>query len=324
MPRAVQSIADLALDTIHVGGPQTLDALVDVAVSAGRTHARDPRRAVTAALDPHPGLLRGSDDRWFSLADQLEGAIFTCRLTGLERRNEVVLLREGLYLVERLTLRGRPFIRDGDVHLDFVGEFFELPYVPDRRDHESDDGTREFDIAEDTASEILDFLRELGVPYGVPENEALLDFLVETRSLRLIHGPAGWLPRIRHDGLVGITMRGGRIDTIALDRRDVRGPHVALAGTRVAALARRVIGPDPSWFGPPTMELAELLELVATDAPEVLRRPLPPIPEVLERAGLEVVDGLVGHAGTDWNALGYHDDLDPASAWGYVAPDLPS
>lgn len=317
------TIAEIALATIGDRGPQSLDALVDVVVSAGRTRARDPNRAVTSALDAYPGLVRGWDDRWYSLAHQLEGAIFTSRPTSLERRNDVLFLRDGMHLVERLAIRRRPFVRHGDVHLDFVGDFFDLPYLEEGEPY-GEDTLIDLDIADETAAELTGFLREIGVPYGISDDQMLYEFVVESRYDRLLHGPAGWLPTIRHDGLIGVTLRAGVFDTIALDRRDIRGPHVALAGTRMAALAHRIIGPDPSWFGPAVLELSDLLELIATDAPETLRRPLPPIPEVLERAGLEVVDGLVGHAGTDWDALGYISGLDPASAWGFEPPDRPS
>lgn len=319
MPRSSPTIADLALAAITDRGPQALDALVEVAVSAGRTRARDPHRAVTVALEANPRLLQGWDGRWYSLIRQLEGAIFTCRPTTLERRNDVLLLRDWMHLVERLALRTVPFVRGGDVHLDFVGDFFDLPFVEDDDPYEEPEPF-EFTLAEDTATELTGFLREIGVPYDVPDDQMLMEFLIESRYSRLLHGPDGWLPLIRHDGLVGVTVVDGQLETIGLDRRDVRGPHVSIAGARMAALARRVLGPDPSWFGPATMELSDLLELIATDAPDTLHRPLPPLPEVLERAGLEVVDGLVGHAGTDWNALGYRDELDPASAWGYEPP----
>ena len=122
------------------------------------------------------------------------------------------------------------------------------------------------------AGDVMSLVRELGRPYGEDDADGLIEFLEEMRYAFLLSGPPGWLPPIRHDGLLGIGLRDGQITTTALDRRDVRGPHVALAGVRMAAIARRVIGPDPSWFGPEVMELRELLELVAAEAPEVFRR----------------------------------------------------
>ena len=102
-----------------------------------------------------------------------------------------------------------------------------------------------------------------------------------------------------------------------MDRREVRGSHVGIVGAAIAKLARLVIGPDASWFGPPYLTLEELLLLVATEAPQLLRRPLPPISEVIERGGLEVNRGLVGHPGTDWVAVEYAIDPAPQEAWGF-------
>ena len=94
-------------------------------------------------------------------------------------------------------------------------------------------------------------------------------------------------------------------------------PHVGIVGAGLARLARLVIGPDPSWFGPPVIAIGELLELAATEAPDLLRRPLPPISEVIERGGLEVRHGLVGHRGTDGVAVESAFAPPPQEAWGY-------
>jgi hypothetical protein len=97
---------------------------------------------------------------------------------------------------------------------------------------------------------------------------------------------------------------------------------VDAAGIRLARLAQRMIGPDPSWFGPPVVSLEEVLELVATEAPELFHRPLPPFAEVVRRGGLEVEDGLVGHPGTDWDQVRWAESPDPEDAWGFEPPDV--
>jgi hypothetical protein len=298
------TIADEILRTIQARGPQDLDDLTKVVVDAGLTRAKDPRRAVTAAIDIHPAFLRDWDGRWCSIDDQLNGTIFTRRPTPLELYYGVILMVEDLHLVERLAMRGRPHIGGGEVHLDYAGDFFDLD-EPDGPEDDSDtEGFRDDD--------------ELG---RYDADRAALD---EMRYLRLLDGPPGWLPSVRVDGLIGITFRDGAIEAVALDRRDVRGPQVGLAGSRIVALARRFIGPDPSWFGPPAVTIEELLELVATEAPEILRRPLPPLSEVIERAGLEVVGGMVGHLGTDWEAIELAPPVTPQEAWGFDPPDTPA
>lgn len=315
MSRRGPTIATEALRLVHERGPQELDALATEIVRAGLTRAKDPRRAVLAAIDIKADFLRDWAGRWCSLADQLEGAMFTHRPTSLELQNEVVILPDDLSLVERFALPGRPFARGGEAHLDFVGEFFGLPDPYDDFDRELDDDPDALDG--ERFDELLTFARESGVPYALDDEAAVGVFLDASRYQQLLHGPPGWLPPLAPGDLLGIRIRDGGIETLAVDRRDVRGAHVGIVGAGVARLARLVIGPDASWFGPPVVTIEELLELAATEAPELLRRPLPPISEVLERSGLEVRHGLVGHPGTDWAAVESSFAPPPQEAWGF-------
>jgi hypothetical protein len=315
MPRRGPTIASEVLRWVHERGPQDLDALVAATVRAGLTHAKDPRRAVVAAIDYKPDFLRDWDGRWCVLADQLEGAIFTHRPSSLELRSEVVILPDDLYLIERFALPGRPFVRGGETHLDYVGEFFGLPDPYDDFEVEPDDGAGSLD--RELFDELLTFARENGVPYAFDDEAAVSTFLEACRYQQLLHGPAGWLPPLAPGDLLGIRISGGAIETVAVNRRDVRGAHVGIVGAGLARLARLVIGPDASWFGPPVISLGELLELTATEVPDLLRRPLPPISEVLERGGLEVRHGLVGHPGTDWATIESGFAPPPQEAWGF-------
>ena len=129
MARRGPTIAETALDPIRAQGPLTLDELVPQVVDAGRTRANDPRSAVQAAIGTNPGFLESLDGHWCSLAIQVEGAVFAARLTALERREEIVLARSGLSLVERLLTRGaRPLAGGGEVHLDSFSDYFDLPW----------------------------------------------------------------------------------------------------------------------------------------------------------------------------------------------------
>lgn len=313
MPRRGPTIASEVLRLVHERGPQELDALVAEIVRAGLTRARDPRAAVLAAIDIKPDFLRDWDGRWCSLADQLEGAMFTHRLTSLELRTEVVILPDDLCLVERFALRGRPFAGGGDVHLDFVGEFFGLPDPYDDL-HLDDDAE---DLDEELFDELLTSARERGVPYALDDEAAVEVFLDARRYQQLLHGPPGWLPPLAPGDLLGIRIHDGAIETLAVDRRDVLGAQVGVAAAGLAKLARLVIGPDASWFGPPTIAIEDLLRLAATEAPELLRQPLPPISELLVRGGLEVEHGLVGHPGTDWAGVEFSIAPLPQVAWGF-------
>ncbi len=316
MPRRGPTIAETALELIRERGPMPLEGLVPAIVAAGRTRAKDPQAAVRTAIGYNPAFLEGPDGRWFSLADQLEGAMFTVRLTSLERREEIVLVRDDLSLVERLAPHAHQ-VRSGDsVHLDYLGDYFDLPLLD-----EDDVVDVRAEIGDETAGILLGFLDELGMPPGNDE-ENLREFLWETRFTHVLHGPPGWMPVLGTRQLLGITVSGGTISAVGLDRRAVTGVHVDAAGIRLARLAQRVIGPDPSWFGPPVIELAELLELAATEAPDIFRRPLPPFVEVVRRGGLEVEDGLVGHPGTDWDQVRWAESPDPEDAWGFEPPDV--
>ncbi len=91
------------------------------------------------------------------------------------------------------------------------------------------------------------------------------------------------MPDLEADQLLGLRIEAGEVRATAVDRRDVAGPHVDAAARRIAGIARRAIGPDASWFRPP-VTIETLLGWVATEAPELLRRPLPPITDVLSAA----------------------------------------
>jgi hypothetical protein len=316
MPRPGPTIADTALALIRERGPLSLDALVPEIVAAGRTRARNPRAAVRAAIDVDPAFLQARDGRWCSLVDQLDGAIFASPLTSVERRDEIVFVRDHLGLVERLALRERPLVGGGTVHLDFFGDFFDLPWPTP----ELDEADMYQLLGPELATEMLGFLAELGLPPDVDEEDALRDMVWEMRGVRVLHGPDGWLPALGSRQLLGIRVRAGVLETEALDRRDISGSHVGIAAARVARLARLVIGSEEPMAEPGAIALEDLLELIATDLPELLHRPLPPIAELAERGGLEVREGWVGLPGTDWEATGLLPPIDVVDAWGFEPP----
>ena len=316
MPKRGPTIAETVLELIHERGPMTVDELVPPIVAAGRTRAKNPQNAVRAAIAYKPAFIENPDGRWHSLADQLEGAVFTVRLTSLERQEEIVVLRDDLALVQLLAPLPHQALGGDGIHLDYLGDYLDLPLLD-----EDDVGDVRAQIDAETADLLLGFLDELGMPPG-DDDEQLRDVLWETRFTKVLHGPPGWMPVLGKRQLLGLAIRGGVIEPLALDRRAVTGIHVDAAGIRVARLAQRVIGPDPSWFGPPVVPIDELLELVAMEAPELFRRPLPPFEEVVRRGGLEVEDGLVGHPGTDWDRVRWLESPDPEDAWGFEPPDI--
>ena len=131
MPRRGPTIAETVLELIRERGPMTLDALVPPVVAAGRTRAKDPQSAVRTAIAYNRAFIESPDGRWHSLADQLEGAVFTARLTSLERREEIVLVRDDLALVERLAPHSHQVRSEDMVHLDYLGDYLDLPLLDD-------------------------------------------------------------------------------------------------------------------------------------------------------------------------------------------------
>lgn len=313
MARGGPTIADTVLALIRERGPMTIEALTAEIVAAGRTQSRNPRAAVSAAIGAKRGFVQAWDARWCALEVQLEGAMFSTPITRLEREDEIVVVRDHLSLLERVVPWSHEPRVDADVHMDLLADFFDLPYPTD--DVLTSDLREE--LGNDLADGLLGFLAELGLPARRDEADTLAELLWEIRHEQILHGPPGWMAPVRPGQLLGIRFAARRVETVALDPRQLKGVHVELAATRVAALARLVIGPDPSWFGPPVIALEELLELVATEAPEILRRPLPPFSEVVLRAGLEVEDGYVGHRGTNWDAWRWSEPARAGEAWGY-------
>ncbi len=183
MPRRGPTIADTVLDLIRERGPMTLDGLVPPIVAAGRTRAKNPHNAVRTAIAYNSAFIESPDGRWHSLADQLEGAVFTVRLTSLERREEIVVVRDDLALVERLVPHAHLVSGEDAVHRDYLGDYFELPFLD-----EDDDVDIRARIDEETADALLGFLVELGMPPG-NENDHLRELLWETRFTQLLHGP---------------------------------------------------------------------------------------------------------------------------------------
>ena len=310
MPTGKPTIASTALALINERGPLTGEELVPAIVAAGRTKAKNPLAAVRAALQWNPEFLEHSDGRFFSLAAQLEGAVFAVRPTRLERNEGVILLRDDLALVEQLLRRGEFRHRPDEIHIDWFREYFDLPDVEpawaEGLDDEDDGPGRaalghadELDLHEalgaDLVERLLDFLDELGVPRG--EDDAnLRELIAETRMSVVLHGPEGWLPALRPRQLLGLVVEGGALRTIAVDRLETTRPAAATATAKIGAIARALLvgGPGEELMDDPVIPIDELLELIAMEAPELLRTPLPPFVEVLENAGLDVEDGLVG------------------------------
>lgn len=326
MPKRGDTIAETALTLLAERGPLTLEELAADMVALGRTRAKDPVASVRNALSYHSGFLEGQGGRWYSLAAQLEGAVFTVAPTALERTEGIVLVRDDLDLVRQLLGRGW-WRRHGEaVHVDSFAAYFDLPGPNAGAMGFTEDGDPILDetwdvreaIDDDLAALLLEFLDELGVPRG--DDEAVLrDLAWEMEGAEIIHGPAGWMPALRSREVLALEIRGGQVHAVALDRRATKGMHVEAAVALVGRITRDIL--DEEGLGAPAVPVSALLAIIATDAPELFRKPLPPLAQLLVRAGFEVDDGLVGLPGAAWDDIRWALDPDPEAAWGFEPGD---
>ncbi len=319
MPRYAPTIASTALASIHERGPEPLAELARQMVAAGMTKAKDPLRAVEAAISHDPRFLTDGCDRWYSLVDQLEGALFVVRPNAIERSIDVLLLGDELHLLARLTTPQRGLAAGGTVWQAWAHHALCLPEVDRELLYEFGPAAALEDLGKGVAEQLREWLADLGMADFGRSDVALLSFLEDMRYRLVLQGPSGWLPRLRPGQLLVIEVRAGLLEASALAPYEISERDVAHAAARVAAIARRTIGPDPSWFGPPAMRLSGLLETVAMEAPELLRRPLI-LADVLRRGGLELAGGYVGHLGTNWQEVAERAWLSREGAWAYEPP----
>ncbi len=300
MAKRGPTIAKMTLELIRERGPQLGEELGPVLAERGITAARDPVAAVRSVVTTNRDFVEGADGRWHSLADQLEGTVFAVRPTTLERREEVVLVRPELDLVEALVPRSGWAHRETGVHRDYLGDVLGLPHWDIGILDEDETGWPAFDpdvsvreeLGEETADELLAFQDELGVPRGRDEEATLRHLLRELRYQSVLHGPDGWMPALRSRELLGLCVESGAVRAVALDRRAITGVHVPAAGLRIAECVADLVAEDPD-PGYPAVPMEALLRRLVTDSPEIFRRPLPPLPELLVSAGFEVEDGLI-------------------------------
>lgn len=121
-------------------------------------------------------------------------------------------------------------------------------------------------------------------------------------------GPPGWLGDAVAGDLLAFRLAGGRLH---VGRVEGAADPTQAAG-RLAAAFRAAAEDDAP------IEGCDLVIVALADAPGLLRRPLPPLSEVYEVAGLEPRGEWVGLAGEDWSWLDEpyeEDEEDAAAAW---------
>jgi hypothetical protein len=330
MAKGRVTIADAVLALIAERGPLTAEEIAPAMVAQGRTRAKDPVAAVLRGIEYEPRLLLGRDQRLYSLTVQLEGAVFTVAPTALERDQGFVLVRDELDLVRR-ALGNAARLRDRrggpGVHVDLFGQLLGLPGWSEGYLGRDEDGEPVPDpawhvldhIAPELADQLLVLMDELGYERTNDEDD-LTGLVDDMYDNEVLHGPDGWLPTLRSREILGLRIRGGEVSAEAIDRRELKGMHVEMAAIRIAETARFVLDAEEG-LGAPAVPVEDLLELLATESPELFGRPLPPIGALLERGGFEVEDGLVGLPGAAWDDIRWALDPDTEAAWGFEPGD---
>ncbi len=129
-------------------------------------------------------------------------------------------------------------------------------------------------------------------PAGEPESGVGGDHPLADRWVAT--GPRGWLGGAAPGDLLAFRLADGFLH---VGRADADPEGGEAAGKRLAH-AFEAAGGD----GDP-VESAAVVLIARADAPSLLERPLPPVPELLAGAGLEVHGEWVGTPGTDWDEV---------------------
>ncbi|MFN8624285.1 MAG: hypothetical protein U0869_26375 [Chloroflexota bacterium] len=115
MPRSRPTIADLACELLAASPARflTTDELVAGVVARGGTSARDPRKAVTSALDADRRFTRIDQDRWVLPLQVLDGAVLTHVLTADEAAAGALTVTPDVAPLWMLAIRGDIETPDG-------------------------------------------------------------------------------------------------------------------------------------------------------------------------------------------------------------------
>jgi prevent-host-death family protein len=270
MGRRGPTIADTALELIKTGGPQTLEELAVAVAAAGRTRNANPVNAVLNAI-AHDDRFLESDGRWLSLMDLLDGAITTYRLTDIERLHQVIVLGDEDSLIERIARSSRRSGSAGRLILSSVGSAFDLPW---------DDETA-------WPSDPICLDRS-----DLSDPEAAWDYLAANRWKSVFVIPQAQMPTMQPNDLLGVAVRDGSLEVMAITPADIDANHVASAVGVWADLIEQSLSPDGDGrHGGPSV--IALIETIALTEPEILRKPLPPTADMISAAGFHLCNGRI-------------------------------
>jgi prevent-host-death family protein len=275
MARGRPTIADTALELIKSSGPQRLEELVPAVVAAGGTAARNPANAVASAIAHDPRFLE-ADGCWFSMVDLLNGVVFTRRPTGVERLFQVAVLLEEDDLIERVVRSARSVAGRPRISMSSVGTFFDMPWGD-----ESDSMT---DVSSFDADELQD-------------PEVAWDFLMGNRWRSMLVIPDEGVASLQQDDLLGIAIRDGAVRFLAVTPSEIEGDDVTRAVEHLRGLIHASLRTEDEPVRERPVSVGALLETIVVKAPDVFRKPLPPIRDLLSAAGFELFGGRVARRG---------------------------
>lgn len=113
-----------------------------------------------------------------------------------------------------------------------------------------------------------------------------------------LSGPAGWLDGVGPDDLVTLRMVDGELQLEVVE--ELSPPTESTLGTLLKAAGGMASEAEREGDGPGVLVDDVVLEVLLRDR-SAFTTPLPPLSVLLSLGGLEVVRGLVGMPGTDWD-----------------------
>ncbi len=258
-------MADQAVELIETHGPSTTPQLGQLLAASGATHARDPEATAKAAVRGDRRLIEGEDGRFYSLFAQLEGAYLIHRMSDFERDHRLIVVGDCDWLLERVLNVRRNGV--GGLSLSTIESVFDLP----AREWDDDDLW-----SDDWRS-----------PPSGTSAESTFNFLLAHRWQSVAISWPGLLEPLGDREYLSLKVCHGSLEVGGLGHEDFDADRTARAARLIGSLIKDAMG-DPR-----SLSVVAVLTILATESPELLRQPLPPLEELVAQAGMAVVGSSV-------------------------------
>lgn len=259
-------MADVALGIVNAQGPLLIADLADALVAAGATKARNPLQAAESVVRNDSRLITASDGHIFSVIHQLEGAYLSHRVNPFELAHDLLVLDETDWLIELAMSGGSRLASGGTLLHTTMDRLVDIPwddeYVYGPPPHPGSAAVRMDDLSDE---------------------DAVWRYVEHNRWSRVISGPPGWLQGIEADDVVAIRPLAGLLEVFHTTPPEMAADDVAAAVATLRRLGGQDVGAaDEHHLDAP--DIQALLSLVLTEAPHIVRVPMPPMRELIEAA----------------------------------------